>query len=441
MVALDGVSLVYVAGGEEYEVPLTSGWIEPRSYIVAAWQGESDAADIEFSFSSVGEGSLESITLNHSGYQPLVVTVPVGYNGDLLHRFKSAAGNYTTNTTFAVGDSSVSGGGLYVLPGAPDISVLEVLVNPRACILGAETTDCYDYIKLRNDSAEPLDLSLYRLRSGFSNTNSTSSNTTYFDEMLAPGEVRALTHDREGKRVSFTANDGTVWLEDRNGYESYDLHVPPYIGSDLTAQIGRSWAYNDQTDGWQWATPSPDTDENNFTIIEAGKGSNQPRELVPCRDDQYRSEETNRCRNVAAQSSLIPCREGQYRSEETNRCRSIATAAAAVLKPCADDQFRNPETNRCKKIASSDDVALADCGEGRERNPETNRCRNVLGASTLGETMPFPVEAIEEGDERFAGWRAIGIVVLVGAGYGAWEWREELLHAVRRAGRFISRSK
>lgn len=441
MVSLDDARLLYVAGGNEYEIPLPSGWIEPRSYVVVAWQGESAFADIEFSFDHLTGGALESVELHHEGFQPLIVSVSPGYAGDLLHRFKSTAGNYTTNTTFAVGASTVSGGGLYTLPGMPDIAVLEVLVNPRDCTYGLETADCYDYIKVRNNSAELLDLGLYRFRSGYSNVSSSSSNTTYFDAVLAPGETATLTHDKEGKRASFTANDGTVWLEDVYGYESYDLAVPPYIDSDLTAQTGRSWAYNEETEGWQWATPSPFRVENDFTPApQPGLGTTgQPQNLTPCRDDQYRSEETNRCRNIVTANTLKPCSEGQYRSEETNRCRSIATAAAVVLKPCADDQFRNPATNRCKTIASADD--LADCGEGRERNPETNRCRNVLGVSTDTATLPFPVEETAEGAERFAGWWVIGGIATLGIGYGIWEWRAEIAGFGRRVGQFVSGKK
>lgn len=442
MVSLEGFSLLYVAGDSDYEVPLTGGWIEPRSYMIMAWEGESEYADIEFRFSSVGSEPLKSVALRHSGYEPLVVSVPTTYKGELLHRFKSSAGNYTTNMTFATGESVVSGGGLYVLPDVPDISILEILISPRACTYASETSDCYDYVKVRNDGAEPLDLSRYRVRSGFSNTNSTATNTSYFTGIIEPGETVALFRDRDGARVSFSANDGTLWLEDIYGYEAYDMRVSPYIGSDLAVNKGRSWAYNSETEQWQWATPSPDTEANNFTVIEAGRGSvESPRELVPCGENQYRSEETNRCRNNVVVSGPAPCREGQYRSEETNRCRSIATAAAAVLKPCGDGEFRNPETNRCKKIASSEDIALADCGEGRERNPLTNRCRNVAVAGALTDTMPFPVEKTTESTERFAGWWTLGIVVLLGAGYGMWEWREELLGASKKVSQFLRSSK
>lgn len=442
MLPLEGFSLTYVAGSDEYQIALPEGWVEPRSYIIAAWRGESLFADIEYHFTDVGSGRLESIELHHKAYQPLIVTVSPLYKGDLLHRFKSTAGNYTTNVTFATGSQTISGGGLYVLPGRPEISIREILVHPRDCIFGMETPDCYDYIKIKNVGATPVDLSLYRLRSGFSNVKSSSLNTTYFSDVIEPGQVLTLTHDRDKNRVGFSSNDGTVWMEDAYGYISYDLAVPPYSDSDLSAQTGRSWAFNDTTGGWQWATPSPFAAENDFSILPVAEKSatSTPRTLVPCRDDQYRSEETNRCRNLVMASPLKPCAEGQYRSEETNRCRSLAAAVATILKPCADDQFRNPATNRCKKIASADEVALADCGEGRERNPSTNRCRNVLGLSTAAGAIPYSVEE-KGGDERFSGWLTVIVVTLLGSGYALWEWKLELKSYLSRGWKYIARFK
>ncbi len=146
---------------------------------------------------------------------------------------------------------------------------------------------------------------------------------------------------------------------------------------------------------------------------------------TPCKDGQYRSEETGRCRAIAlAGSTLTPCKEGQYRSEETNRCRSIATTTSS-LKPCNDDQFRNPETGRCKKIASTDDI-LKPCDAGYERNPETNRCRKVVNSITDAAAIPFPVESINDGAKIFAAWWALGGVLLLGACYAVWEWRQEI---------------
>lgn len=439
MQSLEGYELLFVAGDEEYPIILPTGWIQPRSYMVLAWQGESAAADGEYVLPIAGNDvAAQEIHLIRNTNKPNVVIIAADYDGSLMHRYKSSAGNYTTNTTFSVGAGTVLSGGLYELPDAPNIAVIEVLVNPKSCVIGWETEECYDYIKIKNTDIDPIDLSLFRLRSGYSNASSATTNTTYLSGVIGPGEWMTVTHGNDGRRLSFTANDGTVWMEDVYGYVSFDLGVPPYVGSDKAAQVGRSWAYNSDSDTWQWATPAPLTEDNDFTEIISGKGGGSTvRELVPCRDDQYRSEETNRCRNIASPSTLTPCREGQYRSEETNRCRSIASAVSA-LKPCGDDQFRNPATNRCKKIASDEDIALADCGEGRERNPATNRCRNILSSTPA--KVDFPVEPIKDTTSAFIGWWALGGIAMVALGYAGWEWREEVSQFVRKVAQ-VGRSK
>jgi hypothetical protein len=349
----------------------------------------------------------------------------------------------------------VGGGELYssstYLPpvDTSDLAIVEVLPSSRSCAPDDAGEDCDDYIKVYNSSAEDMNLALFRLRTGSRSANATLTSSFNWhestlhparDELILPaGAYFTLKLRNDGVPLSLSNGEGNVWLEDYYGVMTYQSMS--YQGMDLAAARGKSWAYDAVSAIWQFGVPSPG--RANVLYVpeeEAGKGA-VGEELQPCGPNQYRSEDTNRCRTIASSSMLTPCREGQYRSEETNRCRSIATAAAAVLKPCADDQFRNPETNRCKKIAGADDLALADCGEGRERNPETNRCRNVLGVSTLADTVPFPVEKTEEGDERFIGWWTIGIVAAAGAVYGVWEWREELAQLGRRAGKFISRSK
>lgn len=428
MERLNGWRVTYVANGEEYEIQLSEGWILPKTYLVLGWNEELGTADITYSFPSPS-GPFESITLEKIGYQPVEVVPPQGYAGQLLHRYKSNAGNYTTNTTFSTGAETVYGGGLYVLPPQPPIMVREILVQPRDCLVTDVSTDCYDYIKVRNLSDQQLDLSSYRLRSGFFNTASTSTNTAYFDTVLAPGETLTLQFDFEGNRISLSANDGTVWFEDRYGFETYVLNVSPYTDSDLTSHRGESWAYDDMMAVWRWGIASPGLVDNRFQV-DGGNGATGSLEMLkPCRDDQYRSETTNRCRSISTVDSMRkPCKEGQYRSEETNRCRSIATAAVSVLKPCADDQFRNPASGRCKKIASVDQ--LADCGEGRERNPDTNRCRNVLGVSmTKADFAPEPVSASHSAR---IGWLLFGSTVLMATAYGVWEWRREIVAHSKR---------
>lgn len=329
------------------------------------------------------------------------------------------------------------------------LEIVEILPNARSCAPSDVGDDCADYIKLHNNSEDDINLALFRLRTGSRTANATMTTAFTWHEptlhpdrdelVLSAGAYFMLRLRNDGVPLTLSNAEGNVWLEDYFGIRAYQSVT--YTGMDLAAARGKTWALNADLGTWQFGIPSPGRANVLYVPVdEPGKGS-AGNGLMPCDEHQYRSEETNRCRNIVTASTLTPCREGQYRSEETNRCRSIATAAASVLKPCADGQFRNPETNRCKKIASSEDIALADCGEGRERNPETNRCRNVVAAGTLADTLPFPIEQTEERPEQFIGWWLLAIVTALGAGYGAWEWREELGRYGRRALRFISRSK
>lgn len=292
---------------------------------------------------------------------------------------------------------------------------------------------CRPYIKVKNNGSEVIDLSEFRLRNGAVTARPSSYNTSPLTGTIAPGAFVTLTHNASGGILAVNDADGATWLEDQYGLWTYTNTDPPYVDAELAAQLGRSWVYDISSGTWRWAIPNPYDELNVFPAPEEpGKGGAESG-LKPCRDDQYRSEETNRCRAVSSTSGLTPCREGQYRSEETNRCRSIASTAASVLKPCGDDQFRNPATNRCKKIASSDDPA--DCGEGRERNPDTNRCRNVISSDVPA--AAFAVEPIKDSATAFVGWWALGGISTLALGYGVWEWRREITGVLQRATAFL----
>jgi len=324
---------------------------------------------------------------------------------------------------------------MYHPPDSTDgLMIVEILSNSRSCSPGDVGEDCEDYIKLYNSSDKPVDLAKYRIRTGARTANATTTTSytwheptihPYRDElMLSEGSYFTLRMRNDGVALSLANKEGNIWIEDYFGVVSYQ--EVSYAGMDLAAARDRTWAY-DETDGtWKFGLASPDR-ANEFPMEEVVVSSTGGSTLKPCRDDQYRSEETNRCRNISTGSTLTPCKEGQYRSEETNRCRSIASAVS-TLKACADDQFRNPETNRCKKIASADD--LVDCGEGRERNPTTNRCRNVVATSMP--TAGFAPESVAQVAGAMWGWWVFGGVSLVALGYAGWQWRTEILWGVQR---------
>ena len=308
-----------------------------------------------------------------------------------------------------------------------ELRIVELHTNPQPCTPGDFRQQCFDYVKVYNPTATAINLGAYRLKVG----QVTSTTVGIQIAGIVPARGYAIiSHNQDGVRITLPNSAGTAWLQDEYGVVDYPSNVTPYEKGDTVANSGRSWAYDTSDGSWKWAVPSPDGD-NTFAPIDPGMGSASAMStLKPCREDQYRSEETNRCRSIATVSGLSPCKEGQYRSEETNRCRSLASVVSA-LKICADDQFRNPATNRCKKIASADDASLADCGEGRERNPATNRCRNAVLRSVP--TAAFAVEPIKQGVTSFVGWWALGGVLLLAFGYAAWEWRQEVRAILRRA--------
>lgn len=325
------------------------------------------------------------------------------------------------------------------------LRLFEILPVSRSCFPSDGGLDCGDYIKLKNTSTKEINIAEYRVRAG---TSATAVALTWHEPtltperdelMLGPGQFFLLRYENDGDLLSLTNSASNVWLEDYFGTKIYD--EVSYRDMDKATSRERSWALNVTTGVWQLGIPSP-SGENVFPAeVKPGKESGVKESVAkPCRDDQYRSEETGRCRAVTTASVLVPCREGQYRSEDTNRCRSITATVARVLKPCADDQFRNPDTGRCKRIASSEELALADCGEGRERNPETNRCRNIKTIASIPEAA-FAVESVKDTAQAFVGWWALGGIGLLALGYGAWEWRREVGVLFGRLTAFFHSSK
>ena len=349
------------------------------------------------------------------------------------------------------GESLYGTDGIYVPPtDTKGLMIIEVMTDSVSCAPDHNVAGCYDFIKVKNTSSNDVNLAGYRLRSGASTAASSVTNTFHWEQptlhpnrdeyVLGPGAMVTVSMRDNGDSLGLTNGDGNVWIEDYYGLMTYQNSSVAYTNMDLAAARGKSWAYNAPRGAWQFGIPSPRSE--NVMYEPKVEPTNGPTEslLQPCRDDQYRSEETNRCRSIVTATTTTPCKVGQYRSEETNRCRSIVTTISAALKVCADDQFRNPSTGRCKKIASSEELALADCGEGRERNPETNRCRNLKAVGTLPDAA-FAVESVKDTTQTFVGWWALGGVGMLALGYGAWEWRREMGLLLGRIGTFFHSGK
>lgn len=99
------------------------------------------------------------------------------------------------------------------------------------------------------------------------------------------------------------------------------------------------------------------------------------KKLKPCKSNQFRNPETNRCKK----KPLKPCPPGKKRNPKTNRCKKIVVKESAKPKPkpepkpkakpkeCKDTHERDEDTGRC----------LKKCPPGKKRNKETKRCRKV----------------------------------------------------------------
>ncbi len=437
---------------------LQSGWLLPKRYVTFA---DSQFVTGALRFGTVQQattGDLVTIRVVRMGVDTQSVDVP--QTNDYIWAQHKQRGNTTLKQTggFATDFVKKTASNPVVVASEPlylppetigGLALYEIHANPNACAPVIESTfdlRCSDYIKVVNTGDGAVNLAPFRLRVGkFGDAASIATafswqqpTLTLDDEyVLAPG-AQLIVHLRDDLHpLALSASGNFVWIEDAYGLKTYAYTNYPDL--TLAQYRDKSWGYDAVTSQWRAATPSPLTIENDFTATDEMTTSAQVIAPSPCRDGQYRSEETGRCRNIAlAGETLTPCKEGQYRSEETNRCRSVVATVAAALKPCADDQFRNPETGRCKKIASADD-GPAPCDVGWERNPDTNRCRKIKVTD-----MPlasFPVEPIKQTANATVVWWVLGGAGALAAGYAAWEWRRELAGLARRIAIGVGRRK
>jgi|GEM_PF-711641 len=438
-------------------VPL-EGWLRPQGY----------GAIADSLFVSDDNNSLvyNSLTCGSSGMvQPFISKIDLLEDGQtkdsitltLAQNNKAWVRNYTASNSNNLRKTGVFtsdfieahttsrrppilAGGWYDGPplSSGGIRIMEILPNSKNCSPVDQDIACGDYIKLQNQSDQEIDLSEYRLRVGYKGQSSSVSNTFTWNEYFLPGDLELVIHPGEfitvylqsdaKTPIQITNSGGFAWLEDIYGAMVYEDSVVEYSDASADNKKGSSWALDLSDQQWKWGIPSPQY-ENTFSLqLTPGKGSGSE-ELTPCRADQFRNPETNRCKLIAsASSTLKPCEANQTRNPETNRCRNNTTTASA-LQPCAADQFRNPETNRCKKISSTTG-SLKPCKPGQQRNLETNRCRNIVSNSDIaGAVTEMPQDG--SGQKNITWWIA-GLAAGGAVLYGLYEWRTEVMGATLR---------
>lgn len=352
----------------------------------------ADTDDNSLDFSSISQASAGAYTF--------------GQLREEIDACSNIEGNQSAIPTGLIRDAM----GRCVAPFIPaKLKITELFPNPR----GADTG--HEFVEIFNPETTDVVLEDYAL--------SINGKSYGFPDLsvIKAGSYMAFSDDDLGVTLPNTTGVVVTLLAQGESIDQSEGYQK--------APTDETWAWFES--GWQFTNqPTPNAANIVRREMTSEEDDTDTALLAACKDGYYRYEVTNRCRKIPTIAAPAPCKEGQYRSEETGRCRSIALTAAASLKPCADDQFRNPATGRCKKIASTDDL-LKPCKDGYERNPETNRCRKALLS-----TMPaasFPVEPIQQAASDMGIWWALGGVLAAAVGYGAWEWRSEIVRILRRA--------
>ena len=386
-------------------------WLPPESYVVAVASGGASASLLE---DNKNVRSYESCKRSLEGNFSLTL-----YNNDIMQETisptsgafvrKGLTKTYRTGkfgTDFIAINRGLYAGEWYQPPDLLQLQISEILINSRNCSPLEIAVECSDYVKLYNPTDQVVDLSNFRMRNGYLGQSSTASNTLLLDGLIEPGHYMTIP-------MTVTNSAGWLWLEDYYGVRRYDNTVQDYPDGSSDTKKGQAWAYDIADGAWKWTSQPTSLDAPSFFPVP-------PPEPPP----------------VPVVAVLAPCKDGQYRSEETNRCRSVVSAVASLVA-CDEGQERNPETNRCRSVLGETST-LTPCAEGQERNPETNRCRNIV--SSIPEAG-FAIEPIQASSSDLTGWWAFGGVSALALGYAGWEWRVEASRILGKVTSFFHSAK
>lgn len=427
------------SGGRTASIAFPPGWILAKNYLTFVRGGDPATATVFTADPNLLTGCvspwLASIQIFQAGTVEQTISIPSNPAPLSLttgvkqkQRDNSSSSARTLSGTFNSDYASLSSSDttffsdpLYTPP--PDsagLQVVEMLPHSLSCSPTNTSLACSDYVKLRNSTDKPIDLSAYRLRTSYDGTKSTSSNTIALNGTLSPGTFTLVNTKNDGTALSLTESGGYVWLEDVNGAKIYNP-VIQYADASSTSKVGWAWAFDGAT--WRW-TSDPTAQANNFPPEDqATTAASTTSALKPCAADQYRNPETNRCRKIViSASTLVPCKPDQERNPATSRCRSIL-ASSASLQPCKSGQERNPATNRCRSVLGAS-TSLKPCAAGWQRNPQTNRCRKTT-ASSVANVQDIKTAA-SSANVGYWRWLLAAAAVIGAIGYAFYEWRQDL---------------
>ena len=409
----------------------TPQYLPPHHYAVIGFGATVATPSILFDALDGSPGNyINEISLQNIEYKPYVKTFTSAQSQRMV--LGETSTGYTSTGTYAIDiRTALYDSGLYspLMSDFP-LAPVEVLANPRNCSPNENDTACHEYVKFYNGTSAPISFDGTRLRIGYQSQSISSSNTVILGGVVAPGEYAVFDTAESGEPLSISNSGGYIWLEDTYGIVSYPSTIVAYADASTDSHKGQAWTNFDGV--WQWAIPNPGGIN---TPLPAEVGNSDALNLAPCRADQYRNPETNRCKAIETLSTPAACDTGEYRNPETGRCKKITSSSGSSLQPCDEGQYRNPETNRCKAIASQT-ASLAPCQAGWERNPDTNRCRKAQnGALPISDFAPQPYEQTKTSGLGWLAFASVGTGVI---GYGIWEWRSEIIALKRRlSARFV----
>jgi hypothetical protein len=380
----------------------------------------------------------EIVTPTVTASTPKVTGTPAVYY--FARNASTATGNYLTTFAAFVPSATFSlvSDGLYSVPPAPPLAIVEIYPDASLCSPFQPPATCSDYVKMQNTSSAELDLSHYRLRTGTSGQSATPSNTSALSGVLGGGHFFSVP-------ITLSASGSWVWLEDAYGTTKYDqtsVGYPSSSGYDTQA-----WSLNPTLNTWSWNIyPNPADAPNTFAqaatvnqcyglkineiaanlatedqFIEIQNETDILIDLTGCVIQTNRS--TTKQFVFGSQSlepgavtaiyikdtdlTLTKTTSGTVyilSSDSTNEVDSVdydslaentswATVngdwqqtygvtpngenIAAAFPACEQGYERNLETGNCNKTATVQVTDMADCGTGKYRSTETNRCRTL----------------------------------------------------------------
>lgn len=274
------------------------------------------------------------------------------------------------------------------------ILITEILPNAAGSDKGKE------FIEIYNPNNFTIYLTDYLLWAG---THSPKSYTFPIDVQIGPGQYQYFSNQQIGYSLLNSTNK--VWITDIDG------NVINEPNEYLDPKEDTAWALIDET--WQYTNQPTPGSKNKLSVVIDKKPTAKVSTLKPCASNQYRNPETNRCRRINAQ------------------------APVSTLKPCQSNQERNPDTNRCRNIVIA--AETPSCPEGKIRNPETNRCKTEVKMPKADYAVKG--DQIEQGGSNWYIWLAIGLAVVSGLCYAAWEWRYEVRAFIHKLPKVLMRKK